>query len=248
MCGRFTNRLTWRQLRELYGVTEPEIGLDEAEPELPPRYNIAPTQVVPVVRAGRRGGRELALLRWGLIPWWAREIEIGARMINAKAETVAEQPAFRNAFQRRRCLVPADGFYEWQRANGSKQPYLVGLKDGAPFAMAGLWERWDRGDPLAGEPPVIESFTIITGPANALVAPIHDRMPVILAPADYEAWLASPDLAIPQALLQPYPAEGMTAWPVSRRVNSVKYDDAECAAPVETEVEPAPAQAELQLE
>jgi len=144
MCGRFTNRLTWRQLHELYRITEPEIGPGQREPELKPRFNIAPTQNVPVVRAGKDGGRELALLRWGLVPSWADDPEIGYRTINAKAETVAEKPAFRAAFKRRRCLVPADGFYERKvvvpgsSPRMGKQPYCIAMKGGAPFAMAGL--------------------------------------------------------------------------------------------------------------
>ncbi|MGH6960565.1 MAG: SOS response-associated peptidase, partial [Dongiaceae bacterium] len=184
-------------------------------------YNAAPSQNLPVVRLDRDGRRELALLRWGLIPSWARDPAIGYRTINAKAETVAEKPAFRAAFRKRRCLVPADGFYEWQKIDGGKQPWRITLKDGAPFAFAGLWEHWDKG----GEP--VESFTIITTTANALCAEIDDRMPVIIGPADYEAWLAAADTAIPQALLQPYPAETMAAYPVGTRVNSPKNDDAQ---------------------
>jgi len=236
MCGRFTNRLTWKHLREIYGITEPEIGPGEPEPELRPRYNIAPTQDVPVVRQGPQGGRELAPLRWGLIPAWAKDAEIGTRLINAKAETVAEKPSFRAAFKRRRCLVPADGFYEWQVTKEGKQPWLIGLTDGAPFAMAGLWERWENGDALAGEAPVIESFTIITCPPNELTGRIYNRMPVILDASDHEAWLTSPDTAIPLALLQPYPAERMAAFPVTRRVNSPRHDDAGCVEAAGAEI------------
>ena len=234
MAGRFTNRLSWRQMHDIYGVTEPADEAERPASALKPRFNIAPMQMVPVVRAGADGGRELTLLRWGLVPSWTNDSTIGARLINARAETVAEKPAFRAAFKRRRCLVPADGFYEWRAAapgagaRSGRQPYFVGMSDGAPFAMAGLWERWEKGDPLAGEPPVIESFTIITCGADPPRA--ETRPPVILDPADWEAWMTSPDTAIPLALLQPYPEERMTAYPVSRRVSSPGNDDEACVA------------------
>jgi putative SOS response-associated peptidase YedK len=216
MCGRFTAKLTWRQLHDLYEIDAPESARDE----LKPRYNIAPTQTVPVVRLNSAGRRELALLRWGLIPFWANDAKIAHRTINARAETIATAPAFREAFRNRRCLIPASGFYEWRKLDdGSKQPYFIGMRDGAPFAFAGLWERWSKGA------APVETFTIITGEPNSLLSQLHDRMPAILDPDDYNAWLTAADTATPQALLQPFPAQLMTAYPVSRLVNNAKNDD-----------------------
>ena len=214
-------------------------------PNWPARYNIAPTQPVPIVRlapAGREGDgaerqsgprRELVQVRWGLVPFWAKEIAIGAKMINVRAEGIAEKPAFRAAFRARRCLVPADGFFEWQATSRGKRPYWVGLKADASdapalFAFAGLWERWTK----APDGVPLETCTIVTTEANRLLRPLHDRMPVVLAPADHPAWL---DPATPPAdalaLLKPYPAEAMTLHAVSARVNSVRYDDPFCIAP-----------------
>lgn len=221
MCGRFTRLMSYRQLVEIYRITEPEIG---PEPELRPQYNLAPSQSAAVVRLDTQGRRELAMLRWGLIPSWAKDPKIAYSTINARAETVHEKPAFRTAFRKRRCLIPADGFYEWQETGAAKQPWRITMKDGAPFAMAGLWERWDKG-----EAP-IESFTIIVTSGNAVTKPIHDRMPAILHPDTWEAWLSSTDTTIPMALLQPYPAGEMTAYRVSRKVNSPKNDTAEVIA------------------
>ena len=226
MCGRFTHLMSYRKLVELYKITEPEIGPDAPEPELKPRYNLAPSQLAPVVRLNARGQRELALLRWGLVPAWAEDPKIAYSTINARAETVHQKPAFRTAFKKRRCLVPADGFYEWKAMGEAKQPYRITMKGGQPFAMAGLWERWDK----SGEP--IESFTIIVTQGNAVLKPIHDRMPVILHPDTWDAWVESKDIAIPMALLQSYPAAEMTAYPVSKRVNSPKNNDAEYIAPL----------------
>jgi putative SOS response-associated peptidase YedK len=223
MCGRFASKLTREQLYDLYGIGPPERSSAPADPK--PLYNIAPTQTVPTVRLNPEERRELAPLRWGLIPSWSKDAKIAYRTINARAETVATAPAFRAAFKRRRCLVPASGFYEWKKLDDGKQPYFIGLRDGAPFAFAGLWERWDKG-----EAPV-ETFTIITGEPNSLVAPIYDRMPVILDPDDYDAWLTAADTAIPQALLQPFPAQLMIAYPVSKRVNNAKNDDAAVMEP-----------------
>ena len=223
MCGRFTAKLTWQQLHDLYEIAAPEPRHDELD--LKPRYNIAPTQTVPVVRLNPEGRREIAMLRWGLIPFWSKDPKIAYRMINARAETVATAPAFRAAFKKRRCLVPASGFYEWKKLDDGKQPYFIGMRDGSSFAFAGLWERWDKG-----EAPV-ETFTIITGEPNSLVAQLYNRMPVILDPDDYDAWLNAADTAIPQALLQPFPAQLMTAHPVSKRVNNAKNDDAAVMEP-----------------
>jgi putative SOS response-associated peptidase YedK len=218
MCGRYMLTTPVDALRQLFLFTE--------RPNLPPRYNIAPTQEVPIVRRTRDGaGRELRLVRWGLVPYWADDPKIGNRLINARAESVARAPAFRDAYERRRCLVPADGFFEWRKDGKTRQPLLVRRKDQAPFAFAGLWERWPQ--PGGG---VLRSCTIITCPPNALIAPVHDRMPVILAPEDFERWLDP--AAGGGELLQPCPAEWLEALPVSPRVNSPQNDDPECIAPL----------------
>jgi putative SOS response-associated peptidase YedK len=185
-----------------------------------PRFNVAPTQQVGVVRQPA-GQRELVFMQWGLVPRWAKDPKIGSQMINARAETAAEKPAFRDAFRKRRCLVVTDGFYEWKKTGGKvKQPYYIHTKDGKPFGFAGLWERW-------GE---LESCTILTTSPNELCANVHDRMPVILGTADYDRWLDS-SLSDPvelQPLLDSYPAEEMVAEPVSTHVNSVRNDDEKC--------------------
>ena len=221
MCGRYRSPTTLDSMRELLRF------LNELPEDIRPRYNAAPTDSLPVVRLDRNGNRELATLRWGLIPFWAEDAKIGSKFINARAETIATAPAFRAAFRTRRCLVPAGGFYEWKKIDGRRQPYHVGLRDGAPFAFAGLWERWNRGA------APIESFTIITGAPNSLVAGLHDRMPAILDPEDYDAWLTATDTAIAAAMLQqPFPAQLMAAYPVSTKVNSVKNDTPDLIEPV----------------
>lgn len=221
MCGRFVLMALGRMVAELFELEE--------EPLLEPRYNIAPTQPVAVVRlAADRVTRELATLRWGLIPFWAKDTKIGYKMINAKSETIAEKPAFRVAFKHRRCLIPADGFYEWKKRKDSKQPYLVRMKDSLPFAFAGLWEHWDGKD---GE--VIQSCIILTTDANDLVMEIHDRMPVILHPKDYRIWLDI-TLSDPEKLLnllKPYPADEMTAYPVNPVVNKPSEEGPKCVEP-----------------
>jgi len=195
------------------------------------RYNVAPSQEVAVVRSRpEQGAAEVAPLRWGLIPSWAKGPEIGHRLINARAETAAQKPSFRTAFRRRRCLVPADGFYEWQRRDGAKQPYYIHPRDdGAAFAFASLWERWL--DPAGG---AIDSFTIVTTTANRLLAPLHDRMPVILPPESYTRWLdpALTDPTLLEPLLRPYPGEAMALHPVSPQVNSPRYHDPTCITPI----------------
>ena len=185
------------------------------------RYNIAPTQQAPVVRVGAAGGREAAMLRWGLVPPWAKDIVVGNRMINARSEGVETKPAFREAMQARRCLVPATGFYEWRGPPGRKQPFAINAADRRLFAFAGLWERWK---PRAGEP--IETFTIITTGAAAAVQPIHDRMPVIVAPADEEKWLTGP-LDEARAILTPY-AGPLSVRAVSRVVSDPRNEVPEC--------------------
>lgn len=220
MCGRFSLNAAEAELRRLFGYDGPALNLA-------PRYNIAPTQTTPVVAIGREGGRALVMMRWGLIPSWSDDMAIGAKLINARAETVAEKPAFRDAFRRRRCLVPADGFYEWQAVGGDrKQPYRIHRPDGGPFAFAGLWEQWQ------GAEGRVLSFTIVTTEANARLRPIHPRMPVILAPEDHAGWL---DAAAPAeaagGLLRPCPDDGLVAEPVGPRVNNVKNDDPSCFDP-----------------
>ena len=226
MCGRYLITTPVEAIRQIFEVHE--------WPNLAPRYNVAPTQSVPIIRRGD-GGRELVTVRWGLVPFWAKDLKIGARMINAKAETVAEKPAFRDGYKRRRCLVLADGFYEWKKIDGGKQPYLIRLKAAQPFAFAGLWADWtDKG---SGER--VETCTIITTEPNALTATIHNRMPAILAPEAYDLWL-DPDAVDGRTLLGPYPAEAMEAFPVSPRVGNVKNDDP-------TLIDPMPVQTGLDL-
>jgi putative SOS response-associated peptidase YedK len=229
MCGRFALYSDPPTLARQFGA--------EAPADLRPRYNVAPTQTIPIVRQVEEG-RQFALARWGLIPRWAKEMDTGYSTINARAETVATKPAFRSAFRYRRCLVPADGFYEWQAVPGSrvKQPYFIGLRDQEPMALAGLWERWQS--PQEDE---LESCSIIVTDANDLMRPIHDRMPVILDPADWNAWLNpdAGDLDVLQDLLRPFPAEAMAARPVSTRVNSPRNDVPECLETLQDYFPPA---------
>jgi putative SOS response-associated peptidase YedK len=220
MCGRFTLRTPAAALAERFFCDVP--------PDLAPRYNVAPTQAVAAIRC-RTGasGREFAWLRWGLVPAWARDPTGGKPMINARAETVHEKPAFRSAFRRRRCLILADGYYEWQKMGKAKQPFYIHLADGRPFSLAGLWERWGA----AGAPDAIESCTIITTEANVLTQPIHDRMPVILRDADLGHWLDPQcDAELLRSLLVPYAADDLVAEPVSAYVNSPQHDDSQCIA------------------
>jgi putative SOS response-associated peptidase YedK len=225
MCGRYTLKSGRKKLVE-------QFAFDDL-PEFQPRFNLGPTQDGLVVRTGDRPGtRTAAWLRWGLVPSWTKP---GAHspplLINARGETVAEKPAFRDAFKRRRCLVLADGFYEWSRLGAVKQPYHLTVNRGEPFAMAGLWERWQPPD--AGPDERLETYTIITTAANEVLAPLHDRMPVILDPDFFDDWL-NPLVTDPHALqplLKPYPAVHMFARAVSSRVNNIKHDDAACLAP-----------------
>jgi putative SOS response-associated peptidase YedK len=221
MCGRFTFTVDLAELRQSFPwLTAPE------HPTA--RYNIAPTQPVAVVP--NTGENRLDYFVWGLIPYWAKDPTIGSRMINARAETLAEKSSFRTPFRRRRCLVLADGFYEWRKEPGSKTktPYLIHMKSGQPFAFAGLWERWHS--PLGDE---VLSCTIITTRPNELVAKLHDRMPVILHPSAYEVWLAPAEQPSDklQGLLEPFPAGEMEAYPVSPLVNSPSNDVPECILP-----------------
>jgi len=225
MCGRYTLTVDLDQIAE-------EFGLVEVRDIMPnPRYNIAPTQHVPVVRSCD-GKRSLDLLRWGLIPSWAKDADIGNRMINARGETAAEKPAFRGAFKKRRCLVPATGFYEWKKgaAKGPKQPYHIHRKDDRPFAFAGLWESWTDPDDAS-----VETFTILTTDANATLRPLHHRMPVILPRDAYDAWLTAgaDEVDDVKALLRPFDENALAATPVDTRVNSPRHDDPACLAPVD---------------
>ena len=220
MCGRYTLRTPVEKLAE-------EFSFDASSMELPPNYNVAPTQeVAAVLSEGDK--RRLEMLRWGLIPPWADDPQIGSRMINARAETAPGKPSFRKAFRERRCLIPADGFYEWKRTNGSKQPYFIHMKEGRPFAFAGLWENWNDN----GGGPAIRFCTILTTGPNALVGAIHDRMPVILPPGSYDTWL-DPEAQRDEldALLAPYPEDETEAYPVSRFVNSPSNNDPRCVEP-----------------
>jgi putative SOS response-associated peptidase YedK len=222
VCGRFTLTTSAEALAE-------QFELVEVPAELAPRYNVAPAQEVAAVRVLVQGqGRRVQLLHWGLVPSWAKDTKIGYRTINARSESVETKPSFRAAYRERRCLVLADGFYEWQQQGSTKQPYLIRRKDGEPFAIAGLWECWENPE---GEP--LESCTLLTCEANALVAKIHDRMPVILQPGDYDLWLdpEQQDPAQLGPLLQPYPADQMEMISVSPRVNSPRHDDPLCMQP-----------------
>jgi putative SOS response-associated peptidase YedK len=230
MCGRYLLKAPADALRRAFGFVE--------QPNLMPRYNIAPTQDAAVIRERRepKGERTLQLLRWGLIPSWAEDMKGGAKLINARAEGIAERPSFREAFRRRRCLVPADGFYEWRTEGRLKQPYLIQRRDRAPIAFAGLWERWvPKTQPP--EPAYIDSFTIVTTAANALLKPLHERMPVILAPENCLRWLdrASSEAEL-KALLRPAPEDLLTYVLVSTRVNAAAPDDAGLIEPVGLEV------------
>ena len=220
MCGRFALKAPPRTIQEHFHLPETI--------ELSPRYNIAPSQAIAVVRYLQgKITRQLDLLRWGLIPHWANDIKIGYKMINARSETLAQKPSFRAAFKKRRCLIVADGFYEWKHAGRIKEPFYVQLENGAVFGFAGLWESWKSPD---GN--IVESCTVITTSANELTRKIHDRMPVILLPADYETWLqdSTPEQRL-QQLLAPYPAEVMEMYRVSSEVNSPKNDTPACIRP-----------------
>jgi putative SOS response-associated peptidase YedK len=226
MCGRFVLKAPFSELVRLYNVTN-NLNLE-------PRYNIPPTENIAAVRPDPVGtGRRLDMLRWGLVPWWAKDLKVSFSNINAKAETVAEKPAFRDAFRERRCVIPADGFYEWKKIDAkTKQPYAIVMKDRSVFGFAGLWERWK--DRASGE--MIQSCTIITTTPNEVCAALHDRMPVILEPKDYARWLGDEATDPPHlmAMLRPYPAEAMEAYPVSARVGNVKNTDATLFEPLAT--------------
>ena len=211
-------------IEEYFGTVSGEDGWN-------PRYNIAPTQSVPVIRQNpKEPRREFSLLRWGLIPSWAKDPSISAQMINARSETAATKPAFRDLLTNRRCLIPADGFYEWQHRGKAKQPHCFEVNDGELFAFAGLWDRWR--DP-SGQ--WLKSFSILTTTANAVTSAVHDRMPVILDPDDYDLWL-DPGMTNVEAvseMLRPFDSRLMRCYPVSTRINYVANDDAECSAQIQ---------------
>jgi putative SOS response-associated peptidase YedK len=220
MCGRFVRHTPLHRFGELLDCDTRAGGEDR------PSYNVAPSQTVWAARAAPGGGRELVPLKWGLLPAWSKEARTEYSTINARAETVAAKPAFRSAFRHRRCLIAADGFYEWRKTGTRKQPYFIALADNRPFAFAGLWERWEK------EGRAIESCTIIVTGANELMRTIHDRMPVILDPADYALWL-NPAATEPRSLeplLGPFPAAAMRAYPVGLAVNSARNDGPELVA------------------
>ena len=237
MCGRYRLGRGKAAFVKVFGV-------DRQDFEWSPRYNIAPTDQAPTVRQHRtQPKRLLQKMRWGLVPYWAKELSIGARMINARSEEAPTKPAFRESLVKRRCLVPADGFYEWKKQGKARQPYCFALRNDDVFAFAGIWDRWK--DPQ-GQP--IETFSILTTTPNVLTATIHDRMPVILCPDDYELWLdpGFGDLNAIQEMLKPYDANAMKSYPVSQRVNSVANDDATVSEPVDLPTEkPVPSQSEM---
>ncbi|MGR9105328.1 MAG: SOS response-associated peptidase [Gammaproteobacteria bacterium] len=224
MCGRYhiiPDAPAWLKAFSLSAEAEETVSA------IPPNYNVAPTQQIPIVRDNPQTGmREIVCVHWGLIPFWAKDAKIGYRMINARAETVAQKPAFRAAFRKRRCLIPANGFYEWQKRASGKQPYLIRMKDGGPFAFAGLWESWHNPDDETN----LQSCTIIVTAANRFMTAIHDRMPVILSRDDYPRWLDC-EHQDTHSLLASCPDEWLEAYPVSTYVNSPRHNDSRCIEP-----------------
>lgn len=230
MCGRFK---VARRKEEIEEYFEAEDEADESASALnsgAPRYNAAPGQAILALRQdGRTPRRRLSLLHWGLVPAWAKDPAIGYKMINARSETAAEKPSFREPLRTRRCLIPADGFYEWRREDKAKTPFCFTMVDNSLFALAGLWDEW-----RSPQGPVLTTCTILTTAPNQLMRGVHDRMPVILPREHYNRWLdpGFRNIRDLQALLRPFPAENMRCYAVGPRVNSVKYDDAECAREV----------------
>jgi putative SOS response-associated peptidase YedK len=217
MCGRFALFSPAETIAEQFDLAAP--------PPLAARYNIAPTQPVLAIRAGGNGQPQAAFFQWGLIPAWDKELRMAGKLINARSETAAEKPSFRAALRYRRCIIPADGFYEWQKVNGRKQPHFIGRRDERPLAIAAIWEHWQGADGSE-----FETCALLTTSANALMRPLHERMPVLLEPEDYGLWL---DTAVQksdqiQHLLRPYPADLMRAYPVSTHVNNARNDDPRC--------------------
>jgi len=220
MCGRFTQIYSWQEIRDLYDLS------NEAAPNLQPRYNIPPTDPAGVITARKSGGRQYAEMRWGLVPnWWKKSLKDLPVSFNARVETLTEKPFFREAFERRRCLVPASGFFEWTGPKNQRQPWYITSSDGKPLTFAGLYDRWS--DPDTGD--LVWSFTIIVGEPNKVAKRYRDRMPVIIGPDEWEQWLVGPR----SDLLMPCPDEWLQAWPVSPRVNSNRYQEADSIEPIE---------------
>ena len=221
MCGRFIQITAGEPLAERFELP--------AIPAVTPRYNLAPSQPVGVIRVAAEGQREWVPLRWGLVPAWSPEPRTAYSTFNARAETVADKPTYRHVFRRRRCLIPADGFYEWRNVGSRKQPYCIAPVNGRPLAFAGLWERWER------DGQIVESCTILVTQASALITRIHNRMPVILDPKDETPWLdpAITNPAVLKPLLVPCPVEWLRVWPVSTAVNTTRHDGPELMAPLQ---------------
>lgn len=224
MCGRFVRKTPRRQIAEWFDADDAHV------PEFGTSYNVAPQTFQPVIRLNRdTRQREIVIMLWGLVPFWSKDANVGSSNINAKAETITTAPAFREAIKQRRCLVPADAFYEWQKSDAkTNQPFAIALKTGEPYTFAGVWESWE--DSKTNER--LETFSIITTVPNEVVEPIHDRMPVIIERKDYERWLTRGDPAqLPLDLLRPFPPERMMAWKVDFRVEDVKNDDEQLIQP-----------------
>ena len=228
MCGRYVITSAPEAIRALFRYPE--------QPNFPPRFNVAPSQPIPIVRLAD-DKRQFALVRWGLLPSWVKDPKTFALLINARGESVIDKPAFRAAMKRRRCLIPADGFYEWQAGGSRKQPYFIRLKSGQPMAFAGLWECWTGPN---GEE--LETAAIVTTNANRALGHIHDRMPVILAPDAFDLWLncGEVDARTAEALIQPAPDDLLEAWPVSTAVNRTANDNAALILPLDLSATPAP--------
>ena len=220
MCGRFYLDMPLDEMMTHFDL--------EDVPDFSANFNIVPSQLIPVVRTGE-AGRELVMVRWGLVPRWSKQVDSGYSLHNARAETVADKPAYRSAYKKRRCLIPASGFYEWKAEQDGKQPYCIRLADKKPMAFAGLWERWE-----GAADNVIESCTIIVTEANDKIRSVHDRMPVIIDPADFELWMsAEQETEQASVLLRSYPSELVDVFPVSRMVNSPANNDPGCITPIE---------------
>jgi putative SOS response-associated peptidase YedK len=226
MCGRYVVTTPGEVLAQIFGAEPPP---EEVLAAMVPRYNVSPTQQVPIVRGTAPGSRELALVTWGLVPHWAKDPAIGNKLINARADTAAEKPSFRDSLRRRRCLLPADGFYEWKKLGKGKEPWLFRMRDGRPFALAGLWSTWKNPETHTN----LETCTILTTTPNELVSTVHDRMPVILSAEHQERWLDTGAEGTPfTELFLPFSADQMEAFPVSRRVNSPANEGPENIEPV----------------
>lgn len=222
MCGRFTLTIPPELLAEIFGVTVPR--------EFPARYNIAPGQKVPIIRNAATDGRYLSFVRWGLVPHWAKDVSIGSRMINARSETAHEKPAFRLAIRARRCIIPASGFFEWATETSRKHPHYISMRDGSQLALAGIWDYWKTQ-----EGGVLETCSILTTAANSLIAALHERMPVILHPTEFNLWLDrsmnKPEKL--QRLYQPYPSELLQEWEVSELINKPSIETPEAIVPLQ---------------